>query len=101
MQVNRFQGFILEHSYLINTTHQCQVGTKKLKSEQNSVGFPQPQNKVVMHQPSHQVTEMAPAVRVALTGRSRVYTTDDFDDSRREASNRASRPRLGAVPTAE
>ncbi len=44
---------------------------------------------------------MEPAVRVALTGRSRVYTTDDFDDSRREASNRADRPRLSAVPTAE
>jgi hypothetical protein len=45
--------------------------------------------------------QMEPAVRVALTGRSRVYTTDDFDDTRREASKRAIGPRPRAVPTAE
>ncbi len=44
---------------------------------------------------------MEPAVRVALTGRSRVYTTDDIFDFRRKAEMRDRRPRLRTVPTAE
>jgi hypothetical protein len=43
---------------------------------------------------------MEPAVRVALMGKAHLHH-GRFDDSRREASNRARRPRLRAVPTAE
>ncbi len=87
-------------SKIVPKIHPCQVGREKLQYTKNP-GRIAPTPKAVFAHPSQKVTKMEPAVKVVLTERSCVYSTDDFDDSRREASNRASRPRLEAVPTAE